>query len=208
MRSTEWEIALRAIGPQEHVQAIGAFALFYNALELALHGFFEFYLFDTPKAMSLLYARLHNRDRVDLIKSLASEHPRQEMTEAIEYGMRCFDVCAENRNLILHGLHARTEPEHLTLAKGSKDRPGVLKEYRFSLAEIQEAALAISRTESYLYALYDVLLEDHDFRRSGAQPGASPPPLPDRPALPRKLSLSQLLEAPEDETPPPRSGRG
>ena len=191
----EWDADLDPLGTFDQIHAVGAFALYYNRLEMGLYAFFQRYVDATHEAHSYLYSTLYNRQRVDFIKVMASARETPELAASIHKALRCFDVCAENRNLLLHALPevpASPPREGLRLLKGSKAKPGLLTSYEFSLESIRAAALAVAAVEDYIYDLMRAL---RDQEALNPLTGAPPPELPLPPPQPRKLSLSRLPEA-------------
>lgn len=191
----------RSPGTAAQLHAVGAFALYYNDLELALYGFFRRYLPQNRDARAFLYVGLHNRARVDLVRTLLSQEPIQQLRDGGEHALACFDICAENRNLLLHAMTHLDGPsaEHLRVTKIGKGEKGggrpKFSHYAFSLESIRQAALDMRTCEDYIALL---------LRPDAAIDSVWPP----KPPLPRKLSLSRLPEADESDQPASQTSRG
>ena len=185
------------LGAREHVHAVGAFALYYNDLELTLNRLFQLYvpLGDGPR--TFLFFSLNNRARVDFINRLAADDRDPAKAEAVMFATRCFDIVCENRNLLLHGVPYRTNSETLSILKaasGSKD--GMFKSYQFTLAQIQGAARAAAVTSDYIMSLCEAI--DDQNTANALLPPELRPTLPDRPLQPSKLT----------PPPPPKEKQG
>ena len=192
----EWDADLDYIGSRDHVHAVGAFALYYNTLEMALYGLLQRYLKGSIEAHSYMHSSLNNRQKVDFIKLMATHREDADGADAVHHAMKCFDICAENRNLLLHAIPKLAEGvgADLVLMKETARKPGYLTTYDFSLDQIRGAAIAADETETYVFRLMRILEE-----RMGHNPfGETPlPALPQPPLQPRKLSLSRRDPTPE-----------
>lgn len=202
----EWDADLASIGSRDHLHAVGAFALYYNAAEMSLFGFFQRYAPGAPNVQAHLFGTMNNRQRIDFIKLMATDREGVEEASAIHHAASLFDICAENRNLVLHAIPGWEEEDGtLTFLKASAGKHGHLAVYAFTVDEIRAAARATAATEEYCMDLMRAVKARDGHNIFG--PGG-PPELPPRPPLPRKLSLSRRSEALRVNTPPPQSGRG
>ena len=196
----EWTRLVKDTAPPAILEATGALIFKYNSLEFALYGVLGCFI--PEGAVPAIYYELHNTGRVNAIMALARERLSEPYIAALAHGIRAFAICTENRNLLAHAF-AETHPpiyqqEKITFVKAVSGKPGDLAEYWFGAAEIREAALGMDVATSYLYALVDALMDV----LFGAGFG-EPLPLPDRPALPRTLSLHRRKEDPKDAQHPP-----
>ena len=196
----EWPEGITLPGSNEHLIALGAFALWYNEFEMILYTFLRSH-FTGENVAARMFASMHNRGRVDLIKLLAAGDADAEMRDAIEHSMKCFEICAENRNLVLHALPTRRLEEHvdgkLTVMKATASDPYRMYYYDFGLKELRAAAADVARSAQYAI--------DTVARLRFRNLGRKLPPWPEKPPLPRKLSLSQRRAARTDDPPPPPS---
>lgn len=60
-------------GSAAHLHAVGAFAIFYNDLELSLYGLFRLFIPNNHGVRNVLFGTLHNLDALT-ISLLASRH--------------------------------------------------------------------------------------------------------------------------------------
>jgi len=182
--------------PRDHAHAVGVFALYYNRLEFVVNGLFQKYAPGGPEARGFLFAALHNHQRREFIRLVASATENREDAEDVNYAMRCFDICSENRNLVLHAAPLIEENiEALTLWKTRRQEPHMLTGYDFSLEDIRGAAKGADETESYILGLIG-FLEDRSRKR------------PERPPEPRRLHLSRRPETETSEQTLPDSDGG
>lgn len=200
-----WSRLVSNTAPPAILEATGALIFQYNDLEFALYGVLGCFI--PEDAVPALYYELHNTGRVNAITALARELLTIEQRDALAHGLRCFAICTENRNLLVHAW-AETHPppyqqDAITFVKAVTGKPGNVAEYWFGTAEIREAAIGVRNASSYLYELVDSLtsvLLDGD--------GGEPLPLPNKPALPRTLSIHRRKEDPADAQPPPQPSKG
>jgi hypothetical protein len=200
--SDGWPQDIMLPGPTDHLIALGAFALWYNEFEMLLYSFLRSYFPGKDDGTAIMYASMSNRGRVDVIRSMARTETDASVLDAVEHAMKCFGVCAENRNLIVHALPTRggNRGDVLTLLKRSTNDPLRLKYYDFKVEDVRQAAISTARA-----ARFSIELIAWVRPRSSKGP---PQPLPEKPPLPRKLSLSQRREDPPSDLSPPPPSRG
>jgi hypothetical protein len=196
-----WSRLVEKTAPPAILEATGALIFKYNDLEFALYGVLGCFI--PEDAVPALFYELHNTGRVKAINALARERLDDEHLDALAHGLRCFAICTENRNLLAHAW-AETHPmvyqqEKITFVKALSGKPGSVAEYWFGTAEIREAAISMDQARSYLYALVDCLTT------ALSEECSEPLPLPDKPALPRTLSLHRRKEGPLDVPPQPQA---
>ena len=186
--------------PHDHAHAVGVFALYYNRLELTVYGLFDRYAPGSAATKTFLYASLHNQGRREFIRSASRERDIAEDAADVSYALKCFDICTENRNLLLHATFMWDDSETITMAKVKKEEPQFMNIYEFTAAHIRTAAISVDQTEAYVHGLVrycekaptNAFLIDHRER-------------PTRPPQPSKLSLFRPLATPKGEQPPPQS---
>lgn len=206
MSDTDWlpkDVKLPA--PGAYLEALGAFVLWFNELEMVLYGFFQRYI-EPLSARDYLFAELHNRARVDLITQYVETHHDADFIAAAKHALRCFDICCENRNLIAHAFAEEilTGSDQVAFLKRLKEPRGLLGWYDFTLEEVRATALAARATGQYILGLaswFDSCSEPTEGRITFR------PALPSQPPQPRKLSLSRRPTAQKGEPPQPRSSQ-
>jgi len=135
-----------------------------------------------------------------LLKALSGRQTPDE-SDHLLHAANCFDICSENRNILLHAQIEEQTEGRITASKRSRDRPGIeirydlpLKSLRRATEQTLEAALFIMQLNFY-FSIKDV-------RIFAPGPLSSGPPLrptlPDKPRLPDKLNSPRLYSDPED----------
>lgn len=186
--------------PHDLAHAVGVFALYYNRLELAVFAFFQRYAPGGSEAQSFLFDALHNQQRREFIRAIASANDDPEDADDVHYAMRCFDICSDNRNLLMHAAPLLEDGvDALTMWKRRSAEPHTMSIYDFTLKDIRGAALSTDAAESYVLDLIRYLKAKDSFNALRDHP----PGRPQRPPQPRRLSLSQRRAAPEGDQPQP-----
>ncbi|WP_321490948.1 hypothetical protein [uncultured Hyphomonas sp.] len=177
----EWKRKLEFLGSNETIEAVGALALFYNEVEFSIYALFQFYLQMPSESTSKIFSTLGNRQRSDIIKAFGQAEQDTQARELVPFAMNCFDICAENRNLILHAVpgYKETPSDILSLLKSSRENPHMLKRYEFKVSQIRRAGLAMSKMADFIYDLSDALID----LREGKEPS-----WPLKPPKPRTLA--------------------
>jgi hypothetical protein len=126
--------------------------------------------------------------------------------DRIEHFLSGFDICAENRNFLMHSLTRNavgSNQLYLELEKSARSQPTRRNLVRLSVEDIRRIADEIDTYDHFGFNLVLWLLArlDGGVLKLGDGPEQRPP-LPDKPALPAKLNLSGA-PTPED-SPSPR----
>jgi hypothetical protein len=176
-----------------YVHAIGQAALGYNLAEQVFEQIFCLIVPLSINNAQRWFHSLNNRDRIDLVCSLSrnNEH-NKKVRESILFAMHYYDVCTENRNIILHsvGYGSRKKPIGLKLTKVASKDPTRIIEFHLSLSEIRLVADQMYEGFLYMWRLYGFL--EGRYRKYATTsvlfPNAS---LPDKLLKPRKLTPYQ-----------------
>ena len=190
MNEPSWDQHFSYIASDDHAHALGRFALAFNLLEMMLSLFFRHYLAESEKLSNHLFGSLNNRQRVDIIKICANETGKRSEIELVEYALKCFDLCSENRNLLLHATPFIQENDgNLIVGKRSDQEKGFIKSYAFDVDTIRCAALDT-------YCVYQFVLSVTRYLEQPISSGNELSVLPERPPQPRKLSLHRYSIVP------------
>lgn len=175
------------------MHALGVVAAAYNQLEFYLWCFFRIYVGISSEMTSHLFVTLTNNSRVDLItKSLELMERDPVCVEQVSYFLKCFNLCAESRNFLMHAtVDTNDSDTMLTLTKASRNNPTTRNQANLTLDEIRGVA----------DDCYNVVMFGHELYLWKAVQAAGgsvsyagttyTQPLPDKPALPRRLNLSR-----------------
>lgn len=190
------------LGPSAHINAIGRFVLSYNALESVLYTFLTFYLPAPRPSQAAIFRALHNRARVDLIKSLASQQEKDSHGLNLVLNLlRAFDITAENRNILVHACPGGVDGDgNIILRKLSGDSPADVVEYRLSLDTLNRHADSVLAL--YIKAASLRVLLFH-FAHEKPDPELGPLSSYETQPLPDKLSLLGRRPSPESGPYPP-----
>ena len=195
-----WKQVLARIGPRPHIEAAGAFALAYNDLEFSLYSLMGLLLQEDDDLVPFLFAELNNSQKVDFIRRLCARQHSKAVYDSLDHALRCFSICAENRNLIMHASPAPPGTpvrDALHVVKGVKGRPDDMNEYTLSLTDLRNAAKSAHALSQHVYELVGAIAD--------LSVGVEPDTWPQTPPTPRKLSLSLRPEVLSDarSQPPP-----
>ena len=181
--------------PLEHAHALGIFTAYFNFLEAQPDSLLACYLDMPANARHLLYYRMTNRERTDLVLEIAeAREKRPEVLDCIRHGLKCFDICVENRNILVHAQHEASElaQEGFQARKRSADNPSRIVHFDLPLSRLRKAVDDMAQVSVFL-ALLTWFIEN-----PGGHPEISflQPTLPAKPAQPSKLTPRQLRPAP------------
>lgn len=178
------------IGQPNHIHALGMASAMYNQMELSLQLLLTAYSGLGNDTTQWLASNLSNNLRLELLKRCAEDREKNSATkDAILHFARCFDICAENRNFLMHSMvKTPTNEEILSLAKASRNNPKKFNEIDLELDDIRRVADEIASISSYggqLYAYFLFTNFDQSHIPQHIREFAST--LPGKPPLPDKL---------------------
>ncbi len=194
---------------RDHMHALGVAAANYNSLEFVFQSLLEFYLgLEDSGASQHLFAQLNsNQKRSDILSRLIvyKERKSQNVSESVQFFLDGFDICSENRNLLMHGrIFEATTRTQLVLQKYARKDPTKLNYMHLEVQDIRRVADDFFAYESYGAQIYLWL----NARHTGGKliwvgDGSFEPAWPRRPPPPEKLSLSGHPIQPNDQSKPP-----
>jgi hypothetical protein len=186
-RSTSWPP--HEMAPPEYLRALGSIVSNFNGLEIAFLYLFHLYVELPEEAVAYIFHKLDNTARLDIFKRCVdgSGEPKK-IISSLHHFVRCFGVCAENRNILMHS-HPLVLYENNKLivlfTKAARKTPGEWNSYRPTLRELRALALAVHKITRYGYSLYTFILRTTSVESAHIKPW---PAWPKRPALPKLLS--------------------
>jgi hypothetical protein len=196
------------IGPEKHVYALGVVCVNFNYLEFILLSHYFFFLPVAHAFSSLLFGKVQsNRIRLELLQTIAERHiANAAIRENVLHFVSGFELCADNRNTLMHSMYNVGRSEDPNVVSASKwSRSGNLSSYRFNLDEIRRVADEIASFANFGFAT--AMFAFNQSRAQAGLPGMPwPPTLPEKPPLPKKL---EEVPPPTDQEPPlpPQSSR-
>lgn len=172
----------------------------YNMLE-EMFGFVFMSSFPANGEYSeFLFHKLSNRERVDMLTAFINfGELNQEVKDRLLYAIRCFDICTNNRNIVLHATSDSDPSQAFRLSKRARNNPSQTNFYQVPLETLRRVADDAAEAFNYWAKLFYWLTE----RRASPK---RPLPLPDKPPQPYRLSPSRPAAADANmPLPPPPS---
>ena len=185
-----WPLPAYDVGQPKHIHALGVAAARYNMLEFALLCLLLDYSGMHNGTTQYLFANLSNNLRVDLLKRCVADWEQDLPTkECILHFASCFNVCAENRNFLMHSTTSKASDETLlNFVKSSRNDPTRVNAIDLRLEDIRKVADDINDAVNL-----GLRLHAHIMLRANNE--VIPPEfralfvsLPDKPQLPSSLS--------------------
>ena len=186
------------IGMPEHVHAFGQIALLYNYLEDFMCSLFQLYLPIKNSASFLLYYKLNNRERLDLLSDLVRANEKDPtILDSVLFSITCYDICTDNRNILLHSTHGETDPVSMSVKFSKRASSNPLRELNFDidLTLLRRVADETGETADFVSNLW-FFLQRPPHLVAGGDTLTS---LPEKPQKPHKLTPSQPGVAPQAE---------
>jgi hypothetical protein len=180
-----WPTGIYRLMPDEHAHALGTLLNYYNNAENMLFKLVDILLKNDEGARQTINHRLNNNDRLDLLRKLATEMSVEESGHIL-YAVNCFDICAENRNILMHAMIEQRDAEEFSARKRHATKTGVEVRFDLPLPTLRATAEHTANAYYYLMLLWTYFVQKMVF---AAGMRSEPPPLPGRPVQPSKLSL-------------------
>jgi hypothetical protein len=212
-----WPEYKRQIASVEFIHALGQITLTYNYLEETIGMIFARFIHLRDKESEALYHRLNNYDRLALLTSFveASSEP-DKVKAAVLHLLGCYDICTENRNILMHTFAAPPDSSDITrLSKRARRDTARKIHFHITAAELKAIADEMMDIFDAGCMLHMWLVTGRDPRRTiehsdfmGYPRPPEPAPLPAIPPKPRKLAP---FEPPKDQkagSPPPEPSQG
>jgi hypothetical protein len=184
-----------------HLHAIGVTTAIWNVLEDNVSDSMMHVGGIHPKSPLVpLLDRAGNVSKADLLVRFAVQQRWEPAgIEALEHFTRGFNICRENRNIVMHSRYARDESGLLRMLKrSSKGNPLT---FSSDVEVIRQVASDMADYQDYLTAVMDVSWRRSDIGQvvfKTRQKKPSPlPAWPERPPLPRKLDPLPEPEGPQ-----------
>jgi hypothetical protein len=177
---------------RKYLEALGVMSLRYDTLQNAFTRLIEVYLIGIPEGIvNQLLVPLNNSQRSNLLRQIAIEMEQSEDIRSRLF-LHGFSLCAENRNIALHaGGHLGDTHFHFIKRRGKA--PFDLSVYSISIDDLRNICDCMSVVEDFAWGirLYVQSRTDKSFAADYVARNG-PISLPDKPALPHKLSPPPL----------------
>ena len=191
------------------MHALGVVAANYNHLEFILKIIFYHYMGLEHQATDLVFAKLNNnRNRLDMLaECVETREKNSDAKDRALHFIRGFALCADNRNFLMHGRTDDPRENILVLVKASRNDPKKSNYLQLTVREIQAIADEIYAFDNFGLKLYIWLTaQNHGGMFLMPKGEVVAPTLPDKPALPKPLKLTDSRPPKSDEPrpePPP-----
>ena len=178
-----WPSEKYELAPNDYLAAFGQVTLVYNMLENMMGHIFEICAPLEDAFAKSLFHKLNNRDRVDLLSAFVRENEEEpETRDAILHCILCYEICTENRNMLMHSTYFDMRNVAKLVKRASKDPT---RELHFDVPLVQLRRLADETADVFAYA---VGLGAKLFRRTWRDSNLPEVILPDKPPKPHKLT--------------------
>ena len=177
-------------GDKRYLAAIGAVSLRFTDLEESLRRLVEVHLLALPEVLRFqILQPMSNGDRVGLLRTVATKvEAISQVQDLLSHFLTGFAVCSENRNIAVHAA-AMTGETHVHLYKRASRSPYAENRYSLTIDAIHEAAVSMEAFSLFAWSLHRYqYVKTITQTRPEENWLIGPRPLPDRPALPAKLS--------------------
>jgi len=177
----------------EVITIIGKATLLWNRAEYHFERIIWSYTDAADRIGELITSSMGNVSKGKLLLRLVEKIETDEkIVDRLQHLVRCYDICRENRNIMIHGIiHDDPASSETMLLKGKTF--GGFSVYEDAVSQLREAAEQIASIYDFCLAMDNYVWRPYQLNRFGE---ALPPlPLPEKPPLPRKLDPSQPEEA-------------
>jgi len=183
-----WPLPAYEVGQPKHIHALGVASARYNMLEFALLCLMFDYCGMANETTQYLFANMSNSLRLQLLARCAEDREADAATkECVLHFVACFNICAENRNTLMHSQTKQSGDALLNFAKAARGDPSKTNTLNLRLEDIRKVADEINEAVEYGLRLHAyIMLRKHT--------GIIPAPfdvlfgaLPDKPRKPDSL---------------------
>jgi hypothetical protein len=137
-----WPQPGHRLAPTDHVHAFGQITLAYNLLQSAMEWMFVFSMPFERDYSKRLFHHLNNRDRIDLLTAHVTKNEKDYLDQIL-YCILCYDICTENRNILMHvTIHEVDirDPDTFRLTKSASNDPLKQLDFRVTLSDLRSLA--------------------------------------------------------------------
>ncbi len=198
----------------DHLYVLGVISLNFNLYEYSMIVFLEEYF--SKDVAAYLTDKLNNEERCELIRRMVKDDKRadQSLYDEVEFILRHFSTCAENRHTLLHSRPAMPSLATfghgdvlLELEKFKRGEPDKLLTFKLEIGDLRRTADEMRAGFDFMidlwryffdrdhyYTVYERVQAEGVISPEFLEKNLKPPSLPKRPPAPRKISPSPLYE--------------
>lgn len=221
-----WPRRPHIFGNIAQVHAFGQVGLAYNFLQDGRDYLFQTCMPTERGVSQRLFHILNNRERIELFAAVVKSskfHP--EAKDRLNYLIQCFDICTDNRNILLHAMSYESYADEIHFGKRSSNNPSTENRFKIQSTALRSVADEIHSLIGYQQELL-VWIEFRKHFPSKYRGSLKTPPLneirapklkhvlravpgfgttlPVKPLKPRKLTPSHLATTPAASKPSSR----
>lgn len=169
-----------------HLHALGVISLAFNRLEHGLSFLFSDLVATNRSIGTSIYGRLSNRSRVDVLRELVLWEAEPSVKQRLLIAIKHFEICAENRNTLMHLIDDEMDRDILKTRKLSSDKSRLVF-YDISVPSLRKTAEDMQNTYHFVvYLSFCLFRREEQSRRAASE--QTPFAWPDIPPTPSKLS--------------------
>lgn len=155
-----WRVATGIDSPS-HVHAFGMVAMNAAMMEEALTLLLAHFM-GLPHDIAIpLIHKMAVGDRTHLVKKIAEarEEELADLSEHLEFAVKCFDICIQNRNILVHAVYVKVDEMSQTVTVSKRSRKNPAREFKLNLhlSDLRRSAEEIANTVNYLLDLWFIL---------------------------------------------------
>jgi hypothetical protein len=204
-----WPPPSHNVGSVAHVHAFGQMALTSAMLEELICMLLIQRLPMLPDDAALRVNGLNNRERIEWLRAIVSgKEPDAAVADLFFHAMRCFDICMENRNMLVHALYEGSDLATSSIRLSKKARKNPLRQLKFQLpiGQLRKMAEGMGETVNFMLDLWNcVRTREALEERDRDLPPWPPLTWPDKPAQPDRLTIPAPPANPQNDRRPPKS---
>jgi hypothetical protein len=141
-----------------HVHAIGMIAMSSAMMEEALTLLLSQLLNLNRQIAIPLIHKLVIRERLDLFRQLVHDDKmgRPDLADHLIYALDCFEICNENRNILVHAIYERLDRVTATMTLTKRSRQNPLNEFKIELPlpVLRQTAEEVGNTVNFMVDLW------------------------------------------------------
>ncbi len=171
---------------QDAIHVVGQITLLWSRTEIHLERIIWAYTDAEARIGRAITGILGNVSKSDLLLALAGElEGEEEILDHLNHLVECYNICRENRNIVIHSAIVEDDDGETMLIKGT--RTGRFNTFEGAIEILRDVSEEVGATYHYCKALEEHIWFPHAYGHL-RHTGVVRPPLPSKPQKPRKLT--------------------